>query len=122
MPEPPAAPRSPYLALQARGDGTLVRVLPEKVSEFEADLIRNEAIAAVAAGRTRLAIDLSGVELLTSAGMGALISIDRECRSRGGRTALFGLSDQLLGLLRTTRLDRIFTVQPDEASALAALR
>lgn len=113
---------STYLHVRPGPGATVARILREKVSEFEADIIRNEALAAIEAGSTRLALDLSEVQLLTSAGLGALITIDRECRARNGRLVLFGVSDQLLGLLRLTRLDRVFAIKPDEAAALSAAR
>lgn len=113
---------SSYLQVRPGPGAAVARILREKVSEYEADIIRNEALAAIDAGSTRLALDLSEVQLLTSAGLGALITLDRECRARKGRLVLFGVSDQLLSLLKVTRLDRVFSIKPDEAAALAAAR
>lgn len=100
----------------------MVQVLRQKVSEYESEILKNEALAAGADAGHRLVIDLSEVELLTSAGIGALILIDRECRLKGGKMALFGLTDELLGLLRMTKLDRVFAIRPDEAEAVLAVQ
>jgi anti-sigma B factor antagonist len=75
----------------------------------------------VSAGIQRVAIDMSDVRFLTSAGIGALIHIDRACRAAGGRVVLFGLSDDLVGLLKISRLDKVFAIKSDEAAAIAAL-
>jgi anti-sigma B factor antagonist len=113
--------QSSFLAVKRVGRATVAQVLREKVSEHEAEIVKNESLAAAFGSGHRLVLDFSEVRLLTSAGIGALINIDRECRAKGGRMALFGLSDELMGLLKMTKLDRVFTIKPDEAGAIAAV-
>ncbi len=113
--------QSLFVVVKRIGRAAVAQVLREKVSEHEAEIVKNESLAAAAGSGHRLALDFSEVRLLTSAGIGALINIDRECRAKGGRMALFGLSDELLGLLKMTKLDRVFMIKPDEAAAVAAV-
>ncbi len=113
--------RSSYVAARRVGKAAVAQLLREKISEHEAEIIRNEALAAAAESGHRLVIDLSEVRLLTSSGIGALIMIDRECRTKSGKMALTGLTDELLGLLKMTKLDRVFTIKKDQAEAVIAV-
>lgn len=112
---------SMYVSVRRSGSAAVARVVREKISEHEAEVVRAEALAAAADAGHRLVIDLTEVQLITSAGLGALISIDRECKDHGGRVAVFGLSEELLGLFRMTRLERLIAIREDEHAALAAV-
>jgi anti-anti-sigma factor len=114
--------QSSFVAVRPVGRAAVAQVLREKVSEHEAEIVKNEALAAAAGSGHRLVIDLSEVRLLTSAGIGALIMIDRECRTKGGKVAIFGLTDELMGLLKMTKLDRVFAIRKDEAGAVIAVQ
>ncbi len=114
--------QSSYVAVRPVGKAAVAQVLREKVSEHEAEIVKNEALAAAAGSGHRVVIDLSEVRLLTSAGIGALIMIDRECRTKGGKVAIFGLTDELMGLLKMTKLDRVFAIKKNEAEAVIAVQ
>lgn len=103
------------------GRAAVAQILREKVSEHESEIVKNEALAAAAGSGYRLVLDLSEVRLLTSAGIGALIMLDRECRTKSGRMALFGLSEELLALIRMTKLDKVFTIRAAEADAVGSV-
>jgi anti-sigma B factor antagonist len=115
------ASQSTYLSVRRVAGVTIARILREKVGDFESDIIRNEAVAAIVANTPRLAIDLEEVQLLTSAGIGALITIDRECKSKKGKMAVFNVAPELLTILKMTKMDRVFAIHRDEGSAAAAI-
>jgi anti-anti-sigma factor len=73
-------------------------------------------------GATRFAIDLGGVDVVSSAGLRVLIMIDRRLTGAAGRLVLFGLSDHIVTVLEVTGLGDHFTVATTEFEALAALR
>lgn len=112
-----------YVAVRRVGRAAVARVVREKISEHEADVVKADALAAAAAPGAghRLVLDLSEVQMITSAGLGAMISIERECKAAGGKVVLFGMSDELQALFRMTKLDRLFVVKPDEAAAVAVV-
>lgn len=112
-----------YVAVRRVGRAVVARVVREKISEHEAEVVRAEALAAAGAPGAghRLVLDLTEVQMITSAGLGAMIAIERDCKAAGGKVALFGLTDDLLGLFRMTKLDRLFAIKPDEAAAVAAV-
>lgn len=94
-------------------DGVLVAtVLDPTVSDYEADAIYHDVTSHAAEARWRVVLDVSRIELLTSAGIGMLIRLLKACREKHGRFVIAGLSKEIHGLLKTTRVDRLFDFQP----------
>lgn len=68
-----------------------------------------------------LLVDFAGAEYIDSGGLAALIEYSKECLAFGGKLALFGVPNKVLAVFELVRLDKFFTILPDEASALAGL-
>jgi anti-anti-sigma factor len=66
-------------------------------------------------------LDLSGVPFGDSAFFSALLFCKEEVTKRGGKLVLFGLRPELFSTMRILTLDRVLTIRPDQAAALAAL-
>lgn len=79
------------------------------------------ALAAIAAGAERVALDMSGVEFLASVGVRSLMKAARALSAKGGRLVVFGADDAARKVLRSTGVDQVIAVVEDEAAALAAL-
>lgn len=114
-------PDSSYITTDTIGAITVARLVREKFTDHEADIIKNEAVAAAESSRWRLALDMTNVTFLTSAGIGTLVVLHKACSSGKGKLAVFGLSPQLLELLKLTKLDKLFLIRPDQASAVVAV-
>lgn len=71
-------------------------------------------------GRTKLVIDLSGVEYLSSAGLRALVSALRECRSRFGDVKLASPSERVNEVLQLAGLDSLFEQYDDPTAAVGS--
>jgi anti-sigma B factor antagonist len=65
-------------------------------------------------------VDMSEVDYLDSSALGVLLSLYRAYEGDAGRLVLIA-SETVDGILRITRLDRIFVTATDVDSALAAL-
>jgi anti-sigma B factor antagonist len=59
--------------------------------------------------RTRCDVELSGLRLIDSSGVGAIVSLYKRMRAQGGEVSVKGLRDQPLAIFRLLRLDRVFT-------------
>lgn len=57
-----------------------------------------------------LTIDLSGVEMIDSTGIGLLIATHNSLRQRSGTLALIHASREILGLFRSLRLHQHFSI------------
>jgi anti-sigma B factor antagonist len=63
------------------------------------------------------AVDLSEIRYINSTGIGILVSLLTKFRSRGGEMVLINPADHPKKMLALTKLNNIFSVAPDEASA-----
>lgn len=66
-------------------------------------------------------IDLSAVDYIDSSGLAVLIEGFQRVTAYGGKLGLFGLQEKVRGIFEVARLDQVFQIFPDEASALASV-
>jgi anti-anti-sigma factor len=115
------APR-PRLSIRSAGEFTVVDFVNADLL-FEEDVVRDLGARLqrlVADGNVRLLVNLAGVRYACSTLLGNLAWLHRQVGQGKGFLRLFGLDPELHDALRVCRLDRIFEVYVDEASALAA--
>ncbi len=70
----------------------------------------------------RLVLDFSQVSLLSSSALSKLILIQRRVDASRGKMRLCELSPVLQQVFRTSNLDRLFSIDRDQRTALEALR
>jgi len=63
--------------------------------------------AIVADKHPRVEVELSGLRLIDSSGVGAIVSLYKRIRAQGGQVTVKGLRDQPLAIFRLLRLDRV---------------
>ncbi|MEK8022258.1 MAG: STAS domain-containing protein [Candidatus Hydrogenedentota bacterium] len=68
----------------------------------------------------RVLIDLSKVSLITTPGLGTLVSLSKTCRDLKRRLVLCGLSPYVNEIFDLTRLSPIFEILPSREAALSA--
>jgi anti-anti-sigma factor len=66
----------------------------------------------------RFVIDFSGVDFLSSALLGKLISLNTKAQARKGSVRLCNLPPGVVEIFHTSRLDRVFSINEDVAEAL----
>jgi anti-sigma B factor antagonist len=66
---------------------------------------------------TNCAVDLSDIRYINSTGIGVLVSLLTKFRSRGGEMVLINPADHPRKMLALTKLNNIFIVAADEATA-----
>ncbi|MDB5281092.1 MAG: anti-sigma-factor antagonist [Bacteroidota bacterium] len=72
-------------------------------------------------GNKKVLLNLSSVQFLDSTGLGMMLSGISKIRSAGGQMVLCNVPDQVKKLLKMTKLESTFNLQPDEAAALGLL-
>lgn len=102
------------------GRGLVARVLSPKLTEREAGIVTTEIAEAALQSGWRIAVDMSEVGFMASAGIGALVNLHQQAKKAGGKLVVFGLSDQLAEVLKISRLDKLFPIKAnlDAASKL----
>ncbi len=83
--------------------------------------VKAEALSLIG-GEADVVVDLSGISFVDSTGVGVLVSLFKAVRKNGRDARFTGLAPGVRSVLETIKLDRIFEVYPDAASAAAALR
>lgn len=68
----------------------------------------------------RIIVDLSKVSLITTPGLGTLVSVNKACKDQQRRLLLCGLSPYVNEIFDLTRLSPIFEIFPTRDAAIAA--
>jgi anti-sigma B factor antagonist len=82
-----------------RGEGRLNMV--------SASALREIVSEALAAGRTRIVVDFSGIDFVDSSGLGALIGCLKSARQAGGDLRIAQPTAQVTMVLQLSNLDRV---------------
>ncbi|HVS16435.1 MAG TPA: STAS domain-containing protein [Thermoanaerobaculia bacterium] len=105
-----------------RSGETLVFALDGKMAVGSGEAEARAAIAAaLAAGETRILLDMEQVTMLDSEGVGQLLASHTSAKRRGARMAMVHLSPRVGEVLRVTNLIGVLDVYDDEGVALRAL-
>ena len=112
-----------YTTLEEQSDVLVVKFTMKMLNDEEnIEQLGQELFSLVEQyNRMKLAVDMSQVEYLTSSVLGKLITLHRKLHRMQGRLALFGLTEGVAGILRTSKLLTYFTVTEDKDSAVAQL-
>lgn len=83
-----------------------------------------EEVAAliVASNNPKLLVSFKGVEHLSSTALGMLITVKNKVAAKGGQLRLADIDPKIHEVFRITRLDTLFQIHSDEASALKSIR
>lgn len=98
--------------------GAVVRVTTNKLHEHESALLIAEFRAYLeSSGRNLVVADFEAVAFLSSAGLGAMVTLNTELAKRGGRLVMINLSPDTLQVIKLTRLDKLIPIGKDLADA-----
>jgi anti-sigma B factor antagonist len=108
------------IGLDREGPVAILRIGGDVTTASEADLM--DAFArATDAGAHAVVLDFAGMDYMNSGGIGLLVTLLVRAQRAGIRLLAVGLSDHYRQILALTRLDEAIEIQPDEATAVAAV-
>lgn len=94
-----------------RKDGSQVIVKPGRdVVASMANEFRAELNSQIQESPAELVIDLAGVEMVDSVGIGVIIATHNSLDQKGGKLKVINIAEDIYGLFSTMRLDRHFSV------------
>jgi len=70
--------------------------------------------------RKSILLNFAGVEFLSSAALGKLITFDRKVKSHKGRLKFCEIRPEILEVFQITKLNKVFDIRGEEAEAVAA--
>ncbi len=109
------------ILIQPEGDVTVL-TLKGKLDAVTAPAFEQKFCAVVDSGSTRLVVDLTGVEYLSSAGLRALLLLNKRVKARAGRVCLAGVQGIVRSVFEMSGFTSIFDVRDSAAAALATFR
>ena len=104
------------------GDVTIVRFLDRKIldeagiQQFGAELFSLVELD----NRKSILLNFDGVEFLSSAALGKLITFDRKVKSHKGRLKMSNIRSEIYDVFRVTKLNKVFDIREGEGEAIAA--
>ena len=99
----------------------LVRVKGRLFSS-DAKAVEDGFAAALSAAVPHLAIDLTELDYISSAGLRVLLKLAKQVQRARGKVVLFGLRPNVREVFSITAFDRIFSIHSDRAAAVAAIQ
>lgn len=104
-------------------DGVVVVVrLSGRLDSSSAPGAEEQLTAAAAGEAPRVAIDMSQLTYVSSAGLRVLLVTAKKIQQQQGKLALGGLADNVREVFAATGFDTIITIAADAAAAVAAVR
>jgi anti-sigma B factor antagonist len=105
---------------EQRGEIAILRVHGSVTSGVVDDEFRRAISGVVTGEAARLILDLGGVTLIDSSGIGELLRAHNTITRRGGALKLLHTPPMVQDVLQITRLLTVFEVFEDEESAIAS--
>jgi anti-sigma B factor antagonist len=101
-------------------DGVLVlRILDERLIEPEQLKRLFDDLEALLGKREeqQVVLDFSAVRFMASAALGKLVALQKKCDEYRAKLKLCGVAPDILQVFKITKLNKVFDIQPDEATA-----
>jgi anti-sigma B factor antagonist len=96
----------------------ILDVTDEQFEYPKTSVLKSHVLHLIQEGHVNLVLNLTNVKMLDSFGIATFISILKECKSRNGSLALYGLNDTVNRLMEITHMDRVLEIWLTEAQAL----
>jgi anti-sigma B factor antagonist len=104
-------PTSELITVERQGNAVVARITVKTPTDVDMTALGQKVDhAAKEPGVSTVAIDLTGVEMLPSLGLGALVQMANKCKARQQKLKLASCSPQLRQTFAVTRLDRFFDI------------
>jgi anti-sigma B factor antagonist len=112
---------SKRLEVKERGDVTVVSFLDKKIlDESNIESIGRELLALLEERpQIKLLLDFENVQYLSSAALGKLITLNKRVAEGNGKLVLCSIRPQIYEVFQITKLNKIFDIAEDEATALS---
>lgn len=80
-----------------------------------------KSLDAVLAGAKKVALDFSGLDYISSAGLRVLLGAAKHLRASGGKLGMFGLNQSVREVFEISGFSSILSLYASEADALGAM-
>jgi anti-sigma B factor antagonist len=99
---------APFEVQTANGE---TRLIVRRTLDINSAPALGEEIDKIIATRpTQVVADLSGLDLIDSSGVAALVKLYKGVRNSGGKVTISGARDQPLAIFKLLRMDKVFNL------------
>ncbi|TVQ99238.1 MAG: STAS domain-containing protein [Desulfovibrionales bacterium] len=98
------------LQIEHQGPKTVARVTENMIGS-RIDGLRDALNDVISGGHTDVTIDLQGVEMVDSLGMGLLVATHNSLKAKQGQLSVVNVHPDIYNVLTTMRLDKHFTIR-----------
>ena len=106
------------VSTSAASDGVAVLEVEGEVNAYTARSLEKALNDLLAQGQSRLVLDASRVDFVSSAGLRAITFAQREAQQQGGEVRLFGLSDLVRRVFEMAGLDEFLHISDTREEAM----
>lgn len=106
------------ISSRREGNDSAVLSLEGEVDVSNSESVKDAAVALLADNVKRLVVDLSATHYLDSAGLGILVGLLKRANESNLSLVIAGARPQVRRVFEITRLNQVFTMRDDVASAL----
>lgn len=103
-------------------DGVPVMAINGDIDLESSPQLREALKPKIAAKVPKLLLDFAAVNYIDSSGLATLIEYFQGAQAHGGKLGLASLSPRVKNVFEIVRLQEVFSIYPDMASAVAALK
>lgn len=109
--------------ITVREDGSVaILKLSGRLDLNSGTVLKEQVKKLFAKNTTSVHLNMAEVEFINSSGLGALVSIMKEARTRRGRLTLSNLATYVQEIFEITQLSHIFEIFPGEREALQSFQ
>lgn len=103
-------------------DEVTIMTLRGQLDALNAPNLKKDTENLVSEGRTSVVFDMSGLELIDSSGVGAIVSLFKQVRTHKGDVKIAALTGQPREIFKLLRLDSAFDLTEQVEDAVARFR
>jgi anti-anti-sigma factor len=110
------------MEISEQREGDIIVLSPTgRVNNETSPAFQTKLLACVGSAATKVVIDLSGVEYISSAGLRALMMASKQSKATDGRLVVAGLTPMVKEIFAISRFSLVVQVFETTAKAIAAL-
>jgi len=117
----PVLATSTHMTARLFGSVVEVSVTCDSVNERVSGVLLREIGAVLDGGYNRLVLDFGECSMLTSAGIGMLITLRDRMKKSGGSLAIYAVSDSVMEVLKITKISTFVSCRATRQEAYAAV-
>ena len=107
------------MTINESNEGGVVVVSPQgRIDSTSSATLDHHLQGLAAAGKTRVVVDFSGVDYISSAGLRVMLALAKRGRDQKGRVALFGMNDSVRQVFELAGFVALFTIAATRTDAL----